>query len=218
MDDDSNFLVVAKRILKIQGPFQVESVLSVKEAFERINEKEFEVIVSDYQIPKKDGIQFLRELRDHGNRIPFILFTGKGREEVAIEALNLGADYYINKLGEPETVYGQLAHSILQVVEKQRSERMLEDSEERFRLYVENSPVAVFVANPKAEYEYVNTAVSKLLGYSTKELLEMSIPQVAFEQVPAKGPGSFIELKKTGKPSKGAQFTITIPKDKYVLN
>jgi ActR/RegA family two-component response regulator len=42
VDDDSNFLVVAKRILEMRGPFQVDSVLSVKEAFERIREKEFE--------------------------------------------------------------------------------------------------------------------------------------------------------------------------------
>ncbi len=108
VDDDSNFGVVAKRILEQQGPFKVESAFSVEEAYRKMKKKEFDVIVSDYQMPIKDGLQFLQELKENGNSIPFILFTGKGREDVAIEALNLGADYYINKLGKPETVYGEL--------------------------------------------------------------------------------------------------------------
>ncbi len=43
-------------------------------------------------MPGKSGLDFLKELRASGNDIPFILFTGKEREEVAIQALNLGAD------------------------------------------------------------------------------------------------------------------------------
>ncbi len=101
VDDDSDFLVVSNRILEQQGSFQFEYALSVEEAYEKMKKKEFDVIVSDYKMPKKDGLQFLTELRTNGNNIPFILFTGKGREEVAIGALNLGADYYINKLGKP---------------------------------------------------------------------------------------------------------------------
>ena len=69
------------------------------------------MIVSDYEMPLKDGIKFKRATATKNN-IPFILFTGKGREEIAIEALNSGADYYINKQGNPDTVYGELAHSI----------------------------------------------------------------------------------------------------------
>jgi len=53
------------------------------------------------------------------------LFTGKGREEVAIKALNLGADYYINKLCRPETVYPQLSHCILQAVQRRKAEEKL---------------------------------------------------------------------------------------------
>ncbi len=63
VDDDSHFGFVAKRILEQQGSLQVESALSVKEAFEKIKEKDFDVIVSDYQMPIKDGLQFLKELK-----------------------------------------------------------------------------------------------------------------------------------------------------------
>ena len=52
-------------------------------------------------MPIKNGLEFLKELRDQQSDIPFILFTGKGREDVAVKALNLGADRYVNKNGSP---------------------------------------------------------------------------------------------------------------------
>ena len=64
-------------------------------------------------MPQKTGLEFLKELREQQNEIPFILFTGKGREEVVVKALNLGADRYINKHGSPETVYCELADAII---------------------------------------------------------------------------------------------------------
>ena len=62
---------------------------------------DYEVIVSDYQMPGMNGIEFLKRLRSQLGHIPFILFTGRGREEVAIEALNCGADFYLQKGGDP---------------------------------------------------------------------------------------------------------------------
>ena len=61
---------------------------------------------------KKMGWSFSKQLKGQNCEIPFILFTGKGREEVAIKALNLGAQGYYNKQGSPETVYGELSHGI----------------------------------------------------------------------------------------------------------
>jgi len=118
----------------------VESVSSIKEAFEKMKKREFDVIASDFQMPIKDGLQFLKELRDNGNNIPFIIFIGKGREEIAIEALNLGADNYFNKIGSPETVYGELSHTIIQLVESRKAENALAESEKRFKVLFEDSP------------------------------------------------------------------------------
>jgi len=121
VDDDACFLQCAKQCLEMQGQFQVETVLSVDKALEKLRKEEYDVVVCDYQMPKRDGLQFLRELRRKGISVPFILFTGKGREEVAVKALNLGVDGYFNKNGRPETVYGELAHGIKQTVEKRRA-------------------------------------------------------------------------------------------------
>src|SRR4030066_2240555 len=103
--DDLVFLEVAKQCLEMQDEINVDTVSSVDEALEKMKQKDYDAVVSDYQMPDKDGLEFLRELREEGNTVPFIVFTGKGREEVAIEALNLGADRYIDKHGNPEAVY-----------------------------------------------------------------------------------------------------------------
>src|SRR4030042_6584157 len=90
VDDDASFLKTSKTILEMQGLFQVENATSVEEATEKMKKEEYDAIICDYQMPGKDGLEFLRELRANGNTVPFIVFTGKGREEVAIEALNRG--------------------------------------------------------------------------------------------------------------------------------
>ena len=77
-----------------------------------MNTERYDAIISDYQMPEMDGITFLKELKASGNTTPFIIFTGRGREEVAIEALNEGADFYLQKGGEPKSQFAELAHKI----------------------------------------------------------------------------------------------------------
>lgn len=146
VDDEGGFLKAAKQILEMQGNFQVETASSVEEALEKIKNKTFDVIVSDYIMPGKDGLQFLKELRANGNNIPFIMFTGKGREEVTIIALNLGADRYFNKIGDPEAVYGELAHGIHHSVERKRAEEELRKSEMKYRSLVEDTGAGIMRA------------------------------------------------------------------------
>ncbi len=128
VDDEAGFLKISKQCLEMQGSFSVETSSSVDDAMKRLEKKAFDVVISDYVMPEQDGLEFLMKLKDAGSKIPFIMFTGKGREEVAIKALNLGADHYINKVGKPGTVYGELAHLIQQAVEKKEVSTRLEKS------------------------------------------------------------------------------------------
>ncbi len=109
VDDNDDFLIISKRFLERQGSFQIETASSVKEALQKIKQKKYDVIISDYQMPEMNGLDLLKELRAGENDVPFILFTGEGKEEIAIEALNFGAYRYFNKNGTPEIVYGTCA-------------------------------------------------------------------------------------------------------------
>jgi len=81
----------------------------------------YDAIISDFQMPEIDGITLLKEIRASGNTIPFIIFTGRGREDVVIEALNNGADHYIQKGGNPDAQFTELAHSIRRSVERRHA-------------------------------------------------------------------------------------------------
>ena len=174
VDDDSGFLQIAKEILELNGFFEVHNVSSVEEAFEKISLEEYDAVVSDYQMSGKDGLEFLKELREKGNTIPFVIFTGKGREEVAIKALNLGADGYFNKAGSPETVYGELSHGIRQAVEKKKANDALRESEERFKAIVENAPFGYYRVGKDGLWQYVNPVWERMHGFSFKEVVGKS--------------------------------------------
>ncbi|MGD8506152.1 MAG: PAS domain S-box protein [Candidatus Bathyarchaeota archaeon] len=195
VDDDASFLKAAKPILEMQGNFRVETASSVEEATEILEKKSFDVIVSDYVMPGKTGLDFLKELRDSGDNIPFIIFTGKGREEVAIQALNLGADHYINKIGKTETVYYELAHGILQAVEIARASAGIWKREQRLSAIFASSPDAIIVSDLQANIVDCNEAAWRLSGYSSEE--EM-LGKSAFELIAEKDRKRALEnLEKT---------------------
>jgi DNA-binding NtrC family response regulator len=145
VDDDICFLEVSRQILEMEGKFEIDNATSVDEAFQKLGAKSYDVVISDYEMPSKNGLDFLHELREQKNNIAFIIFTGRGREEVAVKALNLGADSYINKNGSPETVYCELADAINKTVERKKSKQLLVESEMKYRTVVEKSLQGILI-------------------------------------------------------------------------
>ena len=95
VDDEPSLLEICKLFLEENRGFSVDCAISGKEALDRIAAAKYDAIVSDYQMPGMDGISLLKKVRAKNKTLPFILFTGRGREEVVIEALNVGADSYL---------------------------------------------------------------------------------------------------------------------------
>lgn len=87
VDDEPQLLELARFFLEKQGQFAIETATSADEALNRISKGSLDAVVSDYQMSEMDGIELLKTLRAEKNDIPFILFTGKGREDVAIEEI-----------------------------------------------------------------------------------------------------------------------------------
>ena len=164
VDDEPRFLETAKQFLELDN-FTVKTASSVDDALQKMAEQELDAIVSDYMMHGKDGLDFLKELRESQNNIPFILFTGKGREEVAVKALNLGADRYFNKFGHPETVYGELSHSIRQAVAQRRAEQEIRKNEQQLRAIISSSPDGIVSVDMNGVVTSVNQAILDRTGF-----------------------------------------------------
>ena len=124
MEDDAMDAELTKLFMKRKGydNFKFTTALSAEQGLEMLEKEKFDVVVSDYEMPGMNGIEFLEKLRREGNGIPFIIFTGKGEERVAMEALNKGANRYITKNGAPAVLFDTLARYIQEVVEEKERE------------------------------------------------------------------------------------------------
>jgi len=137
VDDEAALLEITKIFLERTGGFTVDIAISASEALEMIQNKAYSGIVSDYEMPGMNGIELLQAVRMHFPDLPFIIFTGRGREDVVIEALNSGASYYLQKGGDPKSQFAELSHKINLAVEKCVTEEQLRLDEQRLEALVD---------------------------------------------------------------------------------
>lgn len=164
VDDEIDFQTTTKRMLQSFDPFlHIESTTSPMEALERLKSEIFDCVVSDYQMPSMDGVELAKRIRESSN-IPFILYTGKGSEEIAERAFGAGIDDYIRKEMEPAH-YQVLVRRIRAAVEKHNAESDLMD----FKLGIDRSDEAIFVTDIEGVIKYVNPAFEKIYGYNSLE-------------------------------------------------
>jgi PAS domain S-box-containing protein len=163
-------------LLDLASNMEIDNACCVDEAFKKLAIGHYDVVVSDYEMPQKDGLQFLKELREQKNDIPFILFTGRGREEVAIKALNLGANGYVNKQGAPETVYGELSYNIAMLMDHHKAKNELLEKDRRLAKLAAQTPGMFyqFLRRPDGSFcvPYASNNIQAIFGCSPQDVLD----------------------------------------------
>jgi len=177
VDDEPGLLEIGKMFLEMSGDFSVNPIDSASAALELLKKEQFDAIISDYQMPGMDGIQFLIEVRTRFGQIPFILFTGRGREEIVLKAINSGADLYLQKGGETGAQYAELAQKTRIVVERHAAVDALKKSEEKYRSLIEHADEAIVVAQ-EGMLRLVNKRAIELIGYPEQKLQSMLFTDV----------------------------------------
>ena len=173
IDDEPDFVELAADMLEREDArFTVETATSASEAMDRLAVEGFDCIVSDYDMPGQNGIEFLTTVRETHPDIPFILFTGKGSETVASEAISAGVTDYLQKQTGADQ-YTLLANRVANAVERYRGQKQLVEARDSYRTLFdemnEGGALHELITNEAGEpidYELldVNRAFESILG------------------------------------------------------
>jgi PAS domain S-box-containing protein len=174
VDDEPVLLELAKSLLEETGTFSVDTKASAKEGLAALATRHYDAIVADYLMPEMDGISFLRHVRENYGDIPFILLTGRGCEEVVINALNNGVDFYLQKGGDPRIVFAELKHILNQCGAIRKTKDDLHKREERYH-DLQNANDLIQSVAPDGRFHYVNKKWLDTLGYDETDLEKLRI-------------------------------------------
>ena len=149
VDDEPDFTdIVADFLEREDNRLVVETTTSASEGLDRLADEDFDCIISDYDMPEQNGIEFLETVREMAPDLPFILFTGKGSEEVAGDAISAGVTDYLQKERGTDQ-YAVLANRVRNAVERYRAEH----ARERQRKASETAHEGISILNEEGEFD-----------------------------------------------------------------
>ena len=96
-DEEPIRRVMVKILVEENMTYSVTEAINGKEGFEALCKKSFDLVLCDIKMPKMDGIEVLQQARKKSIQVPFIMLTGHGNVETAVEAMKLGAYDFIPK-------------------------------------------------------------------------------------------------------------------------
>ena len=172
VDDDPEIGdLVALHLEAVDDQFDVVTESDPTAVLDRLADREFDCVVSDNDMPVMDGLDLLTAVREAYPALPFILFTGKGSEEIASEAISAGVTEYLQK-GVGSDQYTVLANRIERAVGETRAKAALEESERRLSTLISNLPGMVYRARAESDVSmtFVSDGAAALTGYDATAL------------------------------------------------
>ncbi len=170
VDDQPEILDIAK-IFLTQNGLDTTVAGSAKRALELLKEQKFDAVISDYMMPGMDGLELLKNLRRKGDSTPFIILTAKENEGVVLEALDNGADFYMQKQQDPKVQYATLAHMVRKSIENRRMAETLFFSELNVRALPKDTKVIAVLLDPNLRLVFCSDPFLKLTGWRLEEIV-----------------------------------------------
>jgi PAS domain S-box-containing protein len=202
VEDDTAFADLAAEMLDQVAPdISVITVHDAETALDRLAVEPVDCIVSDYDMPGHDGLALLERVRETHPDLPFILFTGKGSEEIAGRAISAGVSDYLQKSGGRDC-YEMLAKRVRDAVDRYRSE-------ERYHSLIDTAPVPIVLFGPERRLRYANDAAVEFLDAdSIEQLLDTPMPGYLHPDDRGRALDRFERLVSQGEPAPETEFRI----------
>ncbi|EGQ43744.1 MAG: response regulator [Candidatus Nanosalina sp. J07AB43] len=179
VDDDQQFLDLNEAMLeRVSKQFEIRATTDQEEVVNEVESGWADAVVSDYDMPGRNGVELLEDIRDIDSELPYILFTGRGSEEVAAEAMNADVTDYFQK-GSGNEVYTEIATSVTDEVEDYRRLHTADILTDLVDYH--NEPVIVI--DNKQNITYANEALAKVTDKEVQNLIGEDISAVNVPEV-----------------------------------
>ena len=173
VDDERGMLDSNKALLEAAG-YQVVPALGGKEALDRLEHDEFDLVLLDMNMPEVDGPQVMEFINEKNINVAIVVLSGETSFDQVTSAFQLGAFDYIKKPFE----FDELQHTLRNAIRKSELEKslfslrkQLERSERLYRFMIESSPDIIFIVDKNSHFAYVNDRAEDLLNYKKDELI-----------------------------------------------
>ena len=204
MEDDPGLARLFKKRLERAG-YVVDIARDGKEGLAMYAAGAYDVLAVDQAMPVHDGLEVIRTLASQGPLPPTIMVTGTGSEQIAVEAMKLGARDYVVK--DVEGGYLDLLPVVIEHVlqqqhiaeEKQWAESKLQEAERRFRTLLDNVKLVAVGLDQEGDVAYANPYLLELTGYTPDEALGKNWFQTFIPERDRPAVGTvFSEILETG--------------------
>jgi len=217
VEDSEEDTLLIVRELKRGGFDPIHERVETAEAMSAALAKQtWDLIISDYVMPRFNGLGALKLLQRSGIDLPFIIVSGNIGEEIAVATMKAGAHDYLmkNNLSRLVPAVGQELREAEVRRKLKHSEKALQESEKRYRELVENAAEIIYAVDEKGNFTYANPAGLKVTGYSLQELRSFNyadlvlpdhrerVSQIYVNQFRERLPATYVEfpfLSKTGE-------------------
>jgi PAS domain S-box-containing protein len=217
VDDEPDFADMAATFLEREDDrFAVETATDAREGRAMLERDEFDCVVSDYDMPGENGIEFLEAVREDHPDLPFILYTGKGGEEVASAAISAGVtDYLQKKSGGGQ--YAILANRIDNAVAAHRATKAEARTRQRLEQILKTVPECIVQIDRNGEFVFANDRAREVLGLEESDVTDRTYNDPAWgirdlegEPIPDEDL-PFRQVRDSGEPLYGYRHTIEWP-------
>jgi len=172
IDDEPLFLDAFKARLEQEKDLLVTTSISASDALDLLNRQYFDVIIADFSMPDMDGIALLKEIRARGGQSIFVMATAKRLAHIARDALNTGADYYLQKGADMAGEVDRLIDFIRVRVPQKNAEYELMAGARFYNSIVDSGPELISRVKPDGLFSYVNEPCVHLFKKPYRQLVK----------------------------------------------